>query len=180
GRSHAGPSGAPCATAPNSSTAGWSCVTVKRRAACRVASCVARIETVIETRARTMFEKIWSRHVVAEGPGGHVLLYVDRHLLHEGSTSAFTRLAASGRRVRRPDLTFATADHYVLTSPGAAAIDAEIRTMVESLGQHTRAQGIVYFGVGDARRGIVHILGAADGLQHGDRGRRARRQGGAG
>jgi len=111
-----------------------------------------------------MFEKIWSRHVVAEGPGGHVLLYVDRHLLHEGSTSAFTRLAASGRRVRRPDLTFATADHYVLTSPGAAAIDAEIRTMVESLGQHTREQGIVYFGVGDARRGIVHILGPEEGL----------------
>src|SRR2546425_1506255 len=63
-----------------------------------------------------MFEKIWSRHVVAEGPGGHVLLYIDRHLLHEGSTSAFARLAKHGRRVRRPDLTFATADHYVLTS----------------------------------------------------------------
>src|SRR5439155_797706 len=43
--------------------------------------------------ALTMFEKIWSRHGVAEGPGGHVLLYIDRHLLHEGSTSAFGRLA---------------------------------------------------------------------------------------
>src|SRR5205807_9621839 len=58
----------------------------------------------------------------------------------------------------------APADHTVLTSPGAAAIDAEIRTMVESLGQHTREQGIVYFGVGDARRGIVHILGPEEGL----------------
>jgi len=111
-----------------------------------------------------MFEKIWSRHVVAEGPGGHVLLYIDRHLLHEGSTSAFARLAKSGRRVRRPDLTFATADHYVLTSPGSVAIDAEIRAMVESLGQHTREQGIVYFGVGDPRRGIVHIIGPEEGL----------------
>src|SRR5262249_12724779 len=43
--------------------------------------------------ARTMFEKIWARHVVAEGPGGHVLLYIDRHLLHEGTTAAFGRLA---------------------------------------------------------------------------------------
>src|SRR5437773_1209299 len=118
-----------------------------------------------------MFEKIWSRHVVAEGPGGHVLLYIDRHLLHEGSTSAFARLAKHGRRVRRPDLTFATADHYVLTSPGSVAIDAEIRAMVESLGQHTREQGIVYFGVGDPRRGIVHTIGPEEGL--------ARRHGGA-
>jgi 3-isopropylmalate/(R)-2-methylmalate dehydratase large subunit len=111
-----------------------------------------------------MFEKIWSRHVVAEGPGGYVLLYIDRHLLHEGSTSAFARLAKHERRMRRPDLTFATADHYVLTSPGSVAIDAEIRAMVESLGQHTREQGIVYFGVGDPRRGIVHIIGPEEGL----------------
>jgi 3-isopropylmalate/(R)-2-methylmalate dehydratase large subunit len=111
-----------------------------------------------------MFEKIWSRHVVADGPGGHVLLYVDRHLLHEGSTSAFGRLEKSGRRARRPDLTFATADHYVLTSPGSPAPDEEIRGMVASLGQHTAQQGIVYFGVGDARRGIVHIIGPEQGL----------------
>src|SRR6059036_746998 len=111
-----------------------------------------------------MFEKIWSRHGVAEGPGGHALLYIDRHLLHEGSTSAFGRLAKSGRAVRRPDLTFATADHYVLTSPGSPAPDAEVRSMVESLGQHTGQQGIVYFGVGDARRGIVHIIGPEQGL----------------
>jgi len=80
-----------------------------------------------------MFEKIRARHVVAEGPGGHVLLYVDRHLLHEGTTAAFGRLAKSGRRVRRPDLSFATADHYVLTSPGSPPPDAEVRGMVEAL-----------------------------------------------
>src|SRR5438034_2044011 len=113
---------------------------------------------------QTMFEKIWSRHVVAEGPGGHVLLYIDRHLLHEGSTSAFARLMKSGRRVRRPDLTFATADHYVLTSPGSPTPDEEIRGMVESLAQHTREQGIVYFGVDDTRRGIVHVIGPEQGL----------------
>ena len=114
--------------------------------------------------ARTMFEKIWARHVVAEGPGGQTLLYIDRHLLHEGSTPAFLRLAKTGRRVRRPDLSFATADHYVQTSPGAPAPDAEIRNMIEILDAHTRQQGIVLFGQGDARRGIVHVIGPEQGL----------------
>ena len=114
--------------------------------------------------ARTMFEKIWARHVVAEGPGGQTLLYIDRHLLHEGSTPAFLRLAKTGRRVRRPDLSFATADHYVQTSPGAPAPDAEIRHMIEILDAHTTQQGIVLFGQGDARRGIVHVIGPEQGL----------------
>jgi len=111
-----------------------------------------------------MFEKIWARHVVAEGPGGHVLLYIDRHLLHEGTTAAFGRLARRGRRVRRPDLSFATADHYLLTSPGPPTSDAETRGMVEALGRHTADQRILYFGVGDPRRGIVHIIGPEQGL----------------
>jgi 3-isopropylmalate/(R)-2-methylmalate dehydratase large subunit len=114
--------------------------------------------------ALTMFGKIWARHVVAEGPGGQTLLYIDRHLLHEGSTPAFLRLARSGRRVRRPDLSFATADHYVQTSPGAPAPDAEIRNMIALLGSHTQQQGIVLFGQGDARRGIVHVIGPEQGL----------------
>ncbi len=113
---------------------------------------------------RTMFEKIWARHVVAEGPGGHVLLYIDRHLLHEGTTAAFGRLARSGRTVRRPDLSFATADHYLLTSPGSPTADAETQGMVDSLGRHTAEQRILHFGVGDARRGIVHVIGPEQGL----------------
>ena len=116
---------------------------------------------------QTMFEKIWARHVVAEGPGGHVLLYVDRHLLHEGTTAAFGRLAKSGRRVRRPDLSFATADHYVLTSGGSPAPDAEVRGMVEALARHTGDQHIVHFGVGEARRGIVsHAIEYAGSAIH--------------
>jgi 3-isopropylmalate/(R)-2-methylmalate dehydratase large subunit len=111
-----------------------------------------------------MFEKIWARHVVAEGPGGHVLLYIDRHLLHEGAAAAFGRLARSERRVRRPDLSFATADHYLLTSPGSPTSDAETRGMVEALGRHTADQRILYFGVGDPRRGIVHVIGPEQGL----------------
>jgi 3-isopropylmalate/(R)-2-methylmalate dehydratase large subunit len=114
--------------------------------------------------ARTMFDKIWSRHVVAEGPGGQSLLYVDRHLLHEGAASALGRLAAAGRRVRRPDLCFATADHYLPTAGGADALHPEIRAMVDSLHRLTGEAGMVYFGPGDARRGIVHVIGPEQGL----------------
>jgi 3-isopropylmalate/(R)-2-methylmalate dehydratase large subunit len=66
--------------------------------------------------------------------------------------------------VRRPDLCVATADHYVLTSPGAPAPDAEIARMVESLSTHAAEQGIVLFGRGDTRRGIVHVIGPEQGL----------------
>src|SRR5262245_54550536 len=111
-----------------------------------------------------MFEKVWVSHVVAEGPGGYVLLYIDRHLLHEGTTAAFGRLAKSGRRVRRPDLAFATADHYAQTSPAAPGPDAEGRGMIESLARHAADQRIVHFGVGDVRRGIVHVIGPEQGL----------------
>ena len=114
--------------------------------------------------ASTMFDKIWGRHVVTEGPGGHTLLYVDRHLLHEGSAAAFARLARAGRRVRRPDLCAATADHYVMTSPGLPASDAEVAAMIESLTTHTAERGIALFGLGDARRGIVHVIGPEQGL----------------
>src|SRR5919204_1050866 len=112
-----------------------------------------------------MFDKIWSGHVVAEGPGGQTLLYVDRHLVHEGSTHAFGRLQKSGRRVRRPDATFATADHYLPTTPPTQGIpDPEIRAMVENLARHTTDLGIAYLGVGDPRRGIVHVIGPEQGL----------------
>ena len=119
---------------------------------------------MVSAAPRTMFEKIWARHVVTEGPGGNVLLYVGRHLLHEGSTAALGRLAAAGRRVRRPDLTYATADHYLPTAPGAVASEPEIVGMVDALTRHTGEQGILYFGVGDARRGIVHVIGPEQGL----------------
>ncbi|HUO62251.1 MAG TPA: aconitase family protein, partial [Terriglobales bacterium] len=69
-----------------------------------------------------MFEKIWNRHVVTEGPGGQSLLYIDRHLLHEGATHAFARLHRAGRSVRRPAGLVATADHYVPTGPGSEAL----------------------------------------------------------
>ncbi|MBM3219196.1 MAG: 3-isopropylmalate dehydratase large subunit [Candidatus Rokubacteria bacterium] len=113
---------------------------------------------------QTMFEKIWTRHVVTEGPGGQTLLYIDRHLLHEGSAAAFARLERSGRRVRRPDRCVATADHYVPTTLGTPVTDPEVRDMIEGLGRHTAERRIPYFGVGDIRRGIVHVIGPEQGV----------------
>ena len=114
--------------------------------------------------SRTMFEKIWSRHVVAKGPGGQSLLYVDRHLLHEGSTHAFGRLERKGRVVRRPEACVATADHYVPTAPGAGVIaDPEVRGMVADLERHTGRLGITFFGRGEPRQGIVHVIGPEQG-----------------
>src|SRR5215469_16412878 len=66
--------------------------------------------------AKTLYEKIWESHVVAEPPGEPALIYIDRHLIHEGtSPQAFAGLKAAGRTVRRPDLTFAVMDHSVPT-----------------------------------------------------------------
>ena len=64
---------------------------------------------------QTLYEKIWNGHTVASGPGGRTLLYIDRHLLHDGSFHAFEALKRAGRKVRRPEAAFATPDHYVPT-----------------------------------------------------------------
>src|SRR5206468_11597078 len=118
-----------------------------------------------ETAVPTMFEKIWNRHVVTEGPGGQSLLYIDRHLLHEGATHAFARLHRAGRSVRRPAGLVATADHYVPTGPGSEALaNLEIRSMVEGLQRSTREQGVTLFGPGDSRQGTVHIIGPEQGV----------------
>src|SRR5215470_4162459 len=117
-----------------------------------------------ETAVPTMFEKIWNRHVVTEGPGGQTLLYIDRQPLHEGATAAFSRLKRSGRTVRRPKGLIATADHYVPTGPGSAALaEPEIRSMVENVIRSTRDEGVTFFGPGDPRTGIVHIIGPEQG-----------------
>src|SRR2546428_1943782 len=66
---------------------------------------------------KTLYEKIWDSHVVHEEPGKPALIYIDRHLIHEGtSPQAFAGLKAEGRKVRRPDLTFAVMDHSVPTT----------------------------------------------------------------
>ena len=68
------------------------------------------------TANRTMFEKIWQRHVVVDRDDGYTLLYVDRHLMHDGSAAGFAQLRERGLKLRRPDRGFATPDHYVLSN----------------------------------------------------------------
>src|SRR5258708_2637572 len=69
------------------------------------------------TTPKTLYQKIWDNHIVHEEPGQPALIYIDRHLIHEGtSPQAFAGLRAEGRKVRRPDLTFAVMDHSVPTT----------------------------------------------------------------
>ncbi len=117
------------------------------------------------TTPRTMFDKIWDRHVVLTR-GSQSLLYVDRHLVHDGSFHAFEGLRARGLKVRRPGQTFGTADHYVPTT-GRTPEDAatpEIGRMIETLGRNLRSNSISAFGLDDERQGIVHVVGPEQGL----------------
>jgi len=114
----------------------------------------------------TLFEKVWSRHRVLERPDGQTLLYVDCHLIHDGSAPAFQNLNKRGVKVRVPGRTFATPDHYVLTDTRKIAEipDPERRGMVEQLAANTAAAGIKMFGLDDPQQGIVHIVGPEAGL----------------
>ncbi|MGV3629226.1 MAG: 3-isopropylmalate dehydratase large subunit [Betaproteobacteria bacterium] len=117
--------------------------------------------------ARTMFEKIWNSHVVAEEEG-EILLYVDRALIHEGSSHAFVALAKNNHKVARPQQVFAFTDHYVPTTgrekgiPGIAV--AEIRDMVSKLQDNAARHGINIFGFDDPRQGILHIVPPEQGI----------------
>src|SRR5919199_1619595 len=113
--------------------------------------------------AKTMFDKIWDAHEVAEG-----LLYIDLHLVHEvTSPQAFESLRLAGRRVRRPDRTLATADHNVPPegSNGAAKTAARLsRVQVETLERNCREFGVPVYSIGSSRQGIVHVIGPELGV----------------
>jgi len=116
--------------------------------------------------AETMFEKIWNRHRVLEREDGQTLLYVDRHLVHDGSAPAFEMLRDRGLKPRAPERIFATPDHYVPTDTRdvAAIENDEYRGMVESLEQNAAEGGFSLFGLKDGRQGIVHVVGPETGL----------------
>ena len=115
---------------------------------------------------RTLFEKIWERHKVVERDDGSTLLYIDRHYIHDGSRRAFEMLAEKGLKLRRPDRTFGTPDHYVPTSTRdiAAIEDPEARAMVDSIERNAVEHGVKVFGIRDPRQGIVHVVGPEQGL----------------
>src|SRR5712692_3355492 len=115
---------------------------------------------------KTLYEKIWDAHTVATFPSGETLLYIDRHLIHEvTSAQAFDGLRLTGRRVRRPDLTIATADHNVPTDQDRRNIkDLLSRTQVETLQRNCAEFGIPYYGLDSERQGIVHVIGPELGI----------------
>ncbi len=124
------------------------------------------------TKPRTLYEKIWDAHVVAQRDDGTALIYIDRHLVHEvTSPQAFAGLAANGRRVRRPDLTLAVPDHNLPTTPrvgpdGARLpiADKESAAQLAALEANVAAFGVPYIGATDARQGIVHVIGPEQGF----------------
>ncbi|KAJ4293445.1 hypothetical protein N0V90_008728 [Kalmusia sp. IMI 367209] len=119
------------------------------------------------TEPRTLYEKIFDAHVVAERDDGTVLLYIDRHLIHEvTSPQAFEGLDNHGRAVRRPQLTLATSDHNVPTSQRPRGVKAstyltrdDSRIQVQKLERNVKRHQIPYFGLRSKRQGIVHVIG---------------------
>ena len=117
---------------------------------------------------KTLYDKIWDAHVVAEEAGGEAILYIDLHLIHEVTTpQAFAGLKVANRPVRRPDRTLAVADHNVPTEGQAlgvgAVADEEARLQLQTLERNVKTHGIEFFPMGDIRNGIVHVVGPEQG-----------------
>ncbi len=116
--------------------------------------------------AKTLAEKVWAAHVVRQAAGEPDLLYIDLHLVHEvTSPQAFDGLRASGRKVRRPDLTLATEDHNVPTIDILKPIaDPISRAQVDALRNNCAEFGVPLYSLGNVEQGIVHVVGPQLGL----------------
>jgi len=115
---------------------------------------------------RTLLDKIWDDHLVCSPPGEQPLIYIDRHLVHEvTSPQAFEGLRTAGRRVRRPEATFATPDHNVPTTDRRLPIaDPISKQQIDTLRANCAEFGIRLFDLGDADQGIVHVIGPELGI----------------
>jgi 3-isopropylmalate/(R)-2-methylmalate dehydratase large subunit len=118
------------------------------------------------TTPKTLFEKVWSGHIVREEPGVPAMIYVDLQLIHEvTSPQAFDGLRARGLRVRRPDRTFATMDHSTPTLPKKlAVVDPQAEAQLAKLTANCREFGVELFDLTTAEQGIVHVIGPELGL----------------
>jgi len=116
--------------------------------------------------ARTLFDKVWDAHVVADLGGGVQLLHVDRHLLHDlGGGRGLAELRARGLRTRNPELSFATPDHVVSSAPGRTGGAHDwANALVDSLRLETRRAGVRLFDVGEDGQGIVHVIAPELGI----------------
>src|SRR3989338_2878964 len=115
--------------------------------------------------AKTLFEKIWDSHVVKALPDWTVLLYIDRQLVHEvTSAQAFEGLRLTGRKVRRPELTFATMDHNVPTVDRFNIKDPISKAQIEALSTNCAEFGVTLYDLKSDKQGVVHIIGPELGL----------------
>ena len=112
-------------------------------------------------KARTLFDKVWDAHIVAQEPACPAVLYIDLHLVHEvTSPQAFDGLRARGLRVRRPERTVATMDHSIPTlDPSLPITDELAAKQIRTMEENARWGGITLFGMKSPRRGIVHVIG---------------------
>jgi 3-isopropylmalate/(R)-2-methylmalate dehydratase large subunit len=120
----------------------------------------------LDCAPRTLLDRLWADHVVEPLEDGQSLLYVDLHLIHEvTSPQAFSGLKAAGRRVRRPDRTFATVDHNVPTTARHLPIaDALAGAQIEALRHNCREHGVPLYDLASGEQGIVHVIGPELGL----------------
>jgi 3-isopropylmalate/(R)-2-methylmalate dehydratase large subunit len=115
---------------------------------------------------RALYEKIWDAHVVHEEPGQPSLIYIDRHLIHEGtSPQAFAGLKAANRKVRRPELTFAAMDHSVSTKDRLLpVVDEDARNQFDALARNCEESGVHLFDMHSKNQGIIHVIGPELGI----------------
>ncbi len=116
---------------------------------------------------KTMYEKIWDNHVIYQEEGKPSIIYIDLHLVHEvTSPQAFEGLRLSGRKVRRPDLTFATMDHNVPTKDRYNISDPISKQQIDTLSQNCRDFGVTLYDLDTIDQGVVHVMGPELGLTH--------------
>jgi len=117
----------------------------------------------MNTAPKTLFEKVWEQHLVAEPEGEPTILYIDLHLVHEvTSPQAFDGLRMAGRKLRRPDRHIATVDHNVPTTSAydrLHIVDQISAAQVNALRKNCTDFGVEFFDVQDASQGIVHMIG---------------------
>jgi len=115
---------------------------------------------------KTLYDKIWDEHLVYKQDDGTSLIYVDRHLIHEvTSPQAFEGLRLNKRKVRKPNLALAVADHNVPTTDRSKGIDdEESKIQVDTLRKNCKEFGVPLFDMNDKRQGIVHIIGPEQGF----------------
>lgn len=113
---------------------------------------------------QTLLDKLWMAHEVHRRDDGTSLLWVDRHLVHEGSHHAFAKLAARDKPVAEPELTFAVVDHYAPTRNRTGNLGPEIARMIQTLRENARRHELRLFDLHDPEQGIVHVIGPEQGL----------------